>query len=153
GTTAIVGPDLPLVAVSWGFFIGCVLACGLGVLLTRHVFQVPRGPQPLKLDATEWRHIYASAGRNGLSGVALAALQWGPLCILAVLGTTVEIAQYAVVTRTAQIIDFLVPTVVFIPQSARMRSRLCEAMQSPHGKLAVDLLVSLATTSIFVLLV
>jgi O-antigen/teichoic acid export membrane protein len=152
-TSAIIAPDTPLVAVSWGYFIGCVLACGIGVLLTRYVFATPNGPTPLKLDAKEWRDIYTSAGRNGVSGAALAALQWGPLCILAVLGTPVQIAQYAVVTRTAQIIDFLVPSVVFIPQSARIRSRLCEAMRSSRGKLAVDLLVSLATTSIFVLLV
>src|SRR6185437_1612778 len=103
----------------------------------------PEGSQELKLDAKEWRDIYASAAQNGVTGVALAALQWGPICVLAVLGTAVEIAQYAVVTRTAQIIDFLVPTVVFIPHSATIRSRLCEAMQSSRGKLAVDLLVSL----------
>ncbi len=150
GTTAMIRPDAPLLSVSWGFFIGCVLAAGIGVLLTRRVFEVSKVSGELKLDAQEWRDIYASAGRNGLTGVALAALQWGPLCVLAVLGTAVEIAQYAVVTRTAQIIDFLVPTVIFIPQSAQVRSRLCEAMQTSRGKLAVDLLVSLATTSTFV---
>lgn len=153
GTTALIRPDAPLFSVSWGFFIGCVLAAGIGVLLTRRVFEVSRSGEEIKLDAKEWRDIYASAGQNGVTGVALAALQWGPLCVLAVLGTAVEIAQYAVVARTAQIIDFLVPTVIFIPQSARIRSRLCHAMQTSHGKLAVDLLVSLATTSIFVVLV
>jgi hypothetical protein len=153
GTTALIRPDAPLFSVSWGFFIGCVLAAGIGVLLTRRVFEVPNPAGEIKLDAKEWRDIYASAGQNGVTGVALAALQWGPLCVLAVLGTAVEIAQYAVVARTAQIIDFLVPTVIFIPQSARIRSRLCEAMQSSKGKLAVDLLVSLATTSVFVVLV
>jgi len=153
GTTALVRPDAPLFSVSWGFFVGCVFAAGIGVLLTRRVFEVSRSGEEIKLDAKEWRDIYASAAQNGVTGVALAALQWGPLCVLAVLGTAVEIAQYAVVARTAQIIDFLVPTVIFIPQSARVRSRLCQAMQTSHGKLAVDLLVSLATTSIFVVLV
>jgi hypothetical protein len=152
GTTAIVRPDAPLISVSWGFFIGCVLACGIGVLLTRRVFGAPGDSEP-QLNAQEWRDIYVSAGRNGVTGVALAALQWGPLCVLAVLGTTVQIAQYAVVTRTAQIIDFLVPSVIFIPQSARIRSRLCDAMQSSGGKLAVDLMVSMATTSSVVVLV
>ena len=152
GTTALVRPDAPLIGVSWGFFIGCVLACGIGVLLTRRVFGAPEDSEPT-LNAQEWRDIYVSAGRNGVTGVALAALQWGPLCVLAVLGTAVQIAQYAVVTRTAQIIDFLVPSVIFIPQSARIRSRLCEAMQSAGGKFAVDLMVSIATTSAMVLLV
>ena len=153
GTTAIIRPDTPLFSVSWGFFIGCVLAAGIGVLLTRRVFGGPENSEELRLDPREWREIYATAARNGVAGVALAALQWGPLCVLAVLGTAVEIAQYAAVARTAQVIDFLVPTVIFIPHSATIRSRLCEAMQSSRGKLAVDLLVSLATTSIFVIAV
>ncbi len=153
GTTAAIRPDAPLVSVSWGFFIGCVLAAGIGVLLTRRVFELPENSQEPKLDAKEWREIYTSAAKNGVTGVALAALQWGPLCVLAVLGTVVEIAQYAVVARTAQIIDFLVPTVIFIPHSATIRSRLCQAMRSSRGKLAVDLLVSLASTSVFVIAV
>jgi hypothetical protein len=151
--TALVIPDAPLLTVSWGFFIGCVLAAGMGVLLTRHVFGVPKHPQRLKLDAAEWRDIYSSTGRNGVTGVALAALQWGPACVLAVFGTAVEIAQFAVATRTAQIIDFLIPGVIFVPQSARIQSRLCQAMHSARGKLAVDLSVSFATTSVCVVAV
>ena len=50
----------------------------------------------MELSESEWRDIYTSTGRNGVTGVALAALQWGPACVLAVLGTAIEIAQYAV---------------------------------------------------------
>jgi hypothetical protein len=151
-------PDAELVTVSWGFFVGCVLAAGVGVLLTRYVFDETRRAkrlksQRLKLESAEWRDISTSSARYGLTGIALAALQWGPLCVLAVLGTTLEIAQYAVVTRTAQVIDFLIPAVIFIPHSARFQSRLCQAISSARGKLAVDLLVSLATTSACVLAV
>ena len=142
-----------LLTISWGFFVGCMLAAGVGVLLTRRVFEAPKDSGQQKLDAAEWRSICTSTARNGLIGAAVAALQWGPLCVLAVLGTTVEIAHYAVVTRTAQIIDFLIPAVIFIPQSARIQSRLCQAMSSARGKLAVDLAVSLATTSVCVLAV
>ena len=139
-------PDLALEVVSWSFFIGSLCAAGIGVLLTRHVFKVPADPQ-LKLSPAEWRDIYSSTARNGLAGAAFAALQWGPTVILAVLGSTLQIAEYAVVVRTAQIIDFLVPGVAFVPPSARIQSRLCRAMRTARGKLAVDLSVSLATAS------
>src|SRR5256885_15585673 len=48
-------PDAPLFVVSWGFFVGCVLAAGMGVLLTRHVFRVPRQPKSMELSESEWR--------------------------------------------------------------------------------------------------
>jgi hypothetical protein len=146
-------PDAPLLTLSWGFFIGCVLAAGMGVLIARHVFRVPRHPSYIELEASEWREIYTSTGRNGVTGVALAALQWGPACVLAVFGTAIEIAQYAVAIRTAQVIDFLIPAVIFIPHSARIQSRLCEAMHSARGKLAVDLSVSLGTSTTCVVVV
>jgi O-antigen/teichoic acid export membrane protein len=142
-----------LTILSWAFFIGSLLAAIMGVLLTRYVFKVPSDSSQLKLTAAEWREIYMSTGENGLTGLALAGLQWGPVCALAVLGTVVQIAEFAVVTRTAQVIDFLIPAVIFVPQSARFQSRLCRAMRTARGKLAVDLSVSLATTSTCVLAV
>ncbi|HVW68112.1 MAG TPA: hypothetical protein VHB68_04015 [Steroidobacteraceae bacterium] len=146
-------PESALEVLSWSFFTGNLLAAGMGVLLTRHVFKTPADPGWPKLSPAEWRDIFTSTARNGLTGVALAAVQWGPTVILGVLGTSVEIAQYAVVTRTAQIIDFIVPGAIFVPQSARIQSRLCRAMRTARGKLAVDLSVSLATTSLCVVAV
>jgi hypothetical protein len=70
-----------------------------------------------------------------------------------VLGTLVEVAEFGVVVRTAQVIDFLIPAVIFVPHSARFQSRLCRAMRTARGKLAVDLSVSLATTTTCVLAV
>ena len=32
-------------------------------------------------------------GENGFTGLALAGLQWGPICALAVLGTAIEVAH------------------------------------------------------------
>jgi O-antigen/teichoic acid export membrane protein len=142
-----------LVILSWAFFIGSLLAAGIGVLLTRHVFEVPEDAARLKLSPTEWREIYTSTGENGLTGLALAGLQWGPMCVLALWGTTLEIARYGVVIRTSQIIDFLVPAVIIVPYSARFQSRLCHAMRTARGKLGVDLTVSLATTSACVIAV
>ena len=142
-----------LVLLSWGFFFGCLFAALIGVLLTGYVFRVPREAIHLTLSPAEWREIYTSTGEYGLTGVALAGLQWGPLVALAVLGTAIEIAEYAVVTRTTQLVDFLIPAVIFVPQSVRFQSRLCHAMRTARGKLAVDLSMSLATTTICVVLV
>ena len=142
-----------LLILSWAFFIGSLLAALMGVLLTRYVFKVPTDSSQLSLTAAEWREIYMSTGENGLTGLALAGLQWGPICALAVLGTAIEVAEFGVVTRTAQVVDFLIPAVIFVPQSARFQSRLCRAMRTARGKLAVDLSVSLATTSACVLAV
>ena len=146
-------PEDELVILSWAFFFGCLLASLMGVLLTRYVFRVPREAAHLKLSPAEWREIYTSTGENGFTGIALAGLEWGPLCALAVLGSAVEIAEYAVVNRTTKIVDFLIPAVIFVPQSASFQSRLCQAMRTARGKLAVDLSVSLGTTSICVLAV
>jgi O-antigen/teichoic acid export membrane protein len=143
--------DLPI--LSWAFFVGSLLAALMGVLLTRYVFKGSNDSSHLTLTATEWREIYTSTGENGLTGLALAGLQWGPMCALALLGTAVEVAQYGVVTRTAQVVDFLIPAVIFVPQAARFQSRLCRLMRTSRGKLAVDLSVSLGTTSICVLAV
>jgi hypothetical protein len=142
-----------LLVLSWAFFIGSLVAALMGVLLTRYVFKVPTDSSQLSLTAAEWREIYMSTGENGFTGLALAGLQWGPICALAVLGTAIEVAEFGVVTRTAQVVDFLIPAVIFVPQSARFQSRLCRAMRTARGKLAVDLSVSLATTSACVLAV
>jgi hypothetical protein len=151
--TTTVWPDTPLLSVSCGFFVGCVLAAGIGVLLTRRVFKVPPQSGQSRLEGAQWRDVSISMNSHGVTGAALAVLQWGPLCVLAVFGTAVEIAHYAVATRTAQIIDFLIPAVIFLPHSARIQSRLCQAMRTARGKLAVDLSVSLATTTTCVLAV
>jgi O-antigen/teichoic acid export membrane protein len=128
--------------LSWAFFAGTVLAAGMGVLFTRHVF--PPAPQ---LAPIVWPDVYAASARNGLTGIALACLHWGPLCLLALMGSEIEIAHYAVVTRTANVIDFLIPAAILVPQTLLLHSRLSDAMHSNHGKLSVDLVVSLTTTT------
>ena len=84
--SSVIWPDAPLLTLSWGFFFGCVLAAGMGVLLTRRVFEAPEHSGPQRLDTAQWREVCISTKRHGVTGVALAALQWGPLCVLAVLG-------------------------------------------------------------------
>jgi O-antigen/teichoic acid export membrane protein len=140
--------DALLTLLSWAFFAGTVLAAGVGVLITRHVF--PPAPH---LAPIVWPEVYAASTRNGLTGIALACLQWGPLCLLALIGSEIQIAHYAVVTRTANVIDFLIPAAILVPQSMLLHSRLSDTMHSSHGKLIVDLAVSLTTTTCCVALI
>jgi O-antigen/teichoic acid export membrane protein len=145
--------ETALFILSWAFFVGTLLAAATGVLITRHVFQAAASGPQAGLDPASWREIYTVAAGYGLTGMTLACLQWGPLCALAVLGSEVQLADYAVVTRTAQVIDFLIPAAILVPHSFLLHSRLANALRSPHGKLLVDLAVSLATTTASVLAV
>ena len=146
-------PEDALFVLSWAFFAGSVLMALTGVLITRRVFKEALTTGDGSTPRYPWAEVYASTASNGLTGIALAGLQWGPACVLAIFGTDVGIAQYAVVYRTAQIIDFLVPSVILIPHSARFQSQLCEAMSTLRGKLAVDLAVSFSTTTAWVIAV
>jgi hypothetical protein len=145
--------DDVLLSLSWAFFIGAVLAAAVGVLLTRTVFPKGARSSAVKVESGAWREIYRSAGRNGLTGISLAVLQWGPLCLLALLGTEAQIAHYAAVTRTAQVIDFLIPAAILVPHAFLFHSRFADSMRSDHGKLMVDLGASLTTATLSVLAV
>lgn len=138
-----------LMYLSWAFFAGALLAAGVGVLMTRNAFPATN----VKPEPAAWREVFTSSSRLGLSGIALAFLQWGPICLLAVWGSDIQIAHYAVVTRTAMVIDFLIPAAILVPHGFLLHSRLADAMHSGHGKLAVDLVVSLATTTVCVVAV
>jgi O-antigen/teichoic acid export membrane protein len=123
--------DTVLTLLSWAFLAGTVLAAGMGVLITRHVF-----PPAAESAPVIWADVYTTSARNGLTGIALACLQWGPLCLLALMGSEIQIAHYAVVTRTANVIDFLIPAAVLVPQA-----------MLPHSRLSRNLAVSLITTT------
>jgi hypothetical protein len=143
--TAVSGmlADNALLVLSWTFFAGAALAAAVGVVITRRVFEAPPDSKQVDIGADAWRRIYASAASNGLTGIALAVLIWGPLCVLALWAPAAQVAQYALVSRTAQIVDFLIPSVIIVPQSICSHSRFARAMRTERGKLAVDYLVSL----------
>jgi hypothetical protein len=146
-------PEPAFLILSWAFFAGAALAALVGVLITRRIFRAEEAPRAAAAGPLPWRTVFASAAKNGFTGWALAGLQWGPLCVLALAGLELQLAQYAVVTRTAQIIDFLIPAVILVPQSVRFQSRLCRAMRSQRGKFAVDLAVSVVTATCYVVAV
>jgi O-antigen/teichoic acid export membrane protein len=145
--------DHALLILSWTFFVGAALAAAVGVLITRRVFEAPPESQRVVIGADAWQRIFSAAAANGVTGIAMTFLMWGPLCVLAVFAAPAQIAQYALVSRTAQIVDFLLPSVIIVPQSICSHSRFAQAMRSERGKLAVDYLVSLATASACVLAV
>jgi O-antigen/teichoic acid export membrane protein len=145
--------DELLLWLSWAFFAGTVLAAGVGVLLTRNAFPAGDDPAGRKPAPAAWREIFVASSRHGLAGIALACLQWGPLCLLALLGSEIQLAHYAAVTRTAQVIDFLIPAAILVPHGFLLHSRFARAIHSGHGKLWVDLVVSLATTTLCVIAV
>lgn len=149
--SALDSEETALMLLSWAFFAGTALAAGVGVLITRQLFRVSPTPTPRSINPAAWSEIYEAAADNGLSGLALTCLQWGPLCLLAALGTEQELAQYAVVTRTAQVIDFLIPAAILVPHGVYMHSRLSNPRHGPHSRLAIDLFVSMATAGASVL--
>src|SRR6202000_40026 len=64
--------DELLMYLSWAFFVGTVLAAGVGVLMTRTAFP----PTNAKPEPAAWREVFTSSSRLGLTGIALAFLQW-----------------------------------------------------------------------------
>jgi hypothetical protein len=145
--------DDVLLSLSWAFFIGAMLAAAVGVLITRTAFSETGHQGGGKVQSAAWREIYGGASRNGLTGISLAFLQWGPLCVLALLGSEAQIAHYAAVTRTAQVIDFLIPAAILVPHTFLLHSRFADTMRSDKGKLMVDLVASLTTATLSVLAV
>jgi hypothetical protein len=142
-----------LVLLSWAFFVGTGLSAGVGVLITRHILRTSPSDVAARNDAAMWGQIYEAAAENAVSGLALTCLQWGPLCLLAVLGAEWEFAQFAVVTRTAQVIDILIPAAMLVPHAIYLHSRFAINRHAPHSRLAIDLAVSMVTTSASVLAV
>jgi hypothetical protein len=94
-----------LVLYAWAFFVGSLLAAALAVLLGRHAFPADwkEGSLPI------CRKALQEADEREVIGLGRAALLWGPLCLLAVCASAVEMAQYAVAYRTAMVVDFFLP--------------------------------------------
>jgi hypothetical protein len=146
--------DDRLLFLSWAFCAGALLAAGLGVLITRNAFPPADEPAGRKTEpAAAWREVYAASAHHRLTGLAVACLQWGPICLLALIGSEVQLAHYAAVTRTAMVVDFMIPAAILVPHGFLLHSRWADAIHSRHGKLLVDLVVSLATTTLCVLAV
>jgi hypothetical protein len=102
---ALAPANAPLPLYAWAFFGGSLLAAALAVMLGRHAFPADwkEGALPI------CREALREADEREVIGLGRAALLWGPLCLLAVSATAVEMAQYAVAYRTAMVVDFFLP--------------------------------------------
>ena len=102
---ALAPADATPTLYAWAFFGGSLLAAALAVALGRYAFPADwnEGTLPICREALQ------EADERELVGLGRAALLWGPLCLLAVSATAVEMAQYAVAYRTAMVVDFFLP--------------------------------------------
>ncbi|WP_299691705.1 hypothetical protein [Hydrocarboniphaga sp.] len=146
----IASPENALVMMSWAFVAGSAVASVIGILLVRKVFPagLKRGvPQPCVAD---WRQIYGLAAFDyGIAGLAFSALQWGPLCVLAIAGPALQIAEVAVTLRLALAVELMMPALVFVPLGLNIASRLIETLSTERGRLVANLVLSALAASGF----
>ena len=102
---ALAPPNASLTLYAWAFFFGSLVSAALAVYLGRRALPADwrEGKEPI------CRAALKEADERELIGVGRAALLFGPICILAVSASAVEMAQYAVAYRTAMIVDFFLP--------------------------------------------
>src|SRR3546814_10160738 len=93
---------------------------------------------------TETRSPHTTLFRSDAGvGIANTTLTWGPLCLLVVLAPTSEMALYAISTRTAQLIIYLMPAIALL--TAPRNHRELERLRGQHGRAALRLsLIGLA---------
>jgi hypothetical protein len=102
---ALAPADASLALYSWAFFLGSLVAAGVAVGLAWRVF-----PAPLEESSRPTsREALRAVDSLELIGLARGVQLWGPLCVLSIWATPLQMAQYAVAARTAMIVDFFLP--------------------------------------------
>lgn len=102
----VIAPEhatLPL--YSWAFFLGSLLSAAVAVALASRAFPGCFAPAARPISPEVLRAVDSREPIGLMRGVLL----WGPLCILSLLAPAVQVAQYAVVARTAHVVDFFLP--------------------------------------------
>jgi hypothetical protein len=97
--------NAPLAVYSWAFFIGSLAAVAAAIGLAWRVF--PTTSDELAKPAS--REQLRAVDSWELFGLARGAQLWGPLCILSICATPLQMAQYAVAARLAMIMEFFLP--------------------------------------------
>ncbi len=136
--------DASLMLYAWAFLGGSIIAAALAVALGRSAFPADwnEGSLPICREALQ------EADERELVGLGRAALLWGPLCLLAVSATAVEMAQYAVAYRTAMVVDFFLPALNLSGRHDLLRS--IPPMQVSRPLLVAKLRNALVYSSLFV---
>jgi hypothetical protein len=142
---ALAPPDASLTLYAWAFFCGSTVSAALAVYLGRRALPGDwgEGAEPI------CRAAIREADERELIGVGRAVLLFGPICILAISASAIEMAQYAVAYRTAMIVDFFLPALNL--SGARDRLRTSTAVATSAGRLStVKLGRALVYSSAFV---
>ena len=149
-----------LMALSWAFFAGSICAAALASLLAWKTFTSapqPHRPGTVTDDQKDgwkdgWKQVYAGVDNNALTGLALGGLLWGPPCLLALFAPAAQMAEFAVAIRSAQIVDFLLPAMVFVayedPLMMSRRNDNCSAARA----LRRNLIFAVAASSVLIAL-
>lgn len=137
-------PDASLTLYAWAFFAGSIVSAGLAVALGRSALPADweEGKRPI------CREALREADEREVIGIGRAALLWGPLCILAVSSTPLEMAQYAVAYRTAMVVDFFLPALNL--SGCRDSLRSASPMQISRSLLVSKLRVALGYSTLVV---
>lgn len=124
---AVAPPHPPLELFSWIFLAGSLLAAGVAHGFARRVFGV--APVDATRDAARraaWAQIDHQIESEAGIGFANVALLWAPLGLLVALAPPDEMALFAVSTRSAQLILYLMPVLALLvaPRLGRLGSHL-----------------------------
>ncbi|NKF20761.1 hypothetical protein [Solimonas marina] len=112
---AVAPPAPPVAVFSWIFLIGSAVAAATAYGFAHRVFgPAPRSTGMQAGQRHAWTSIDAEINKVGGIGFANAALLWAPMCLLVLLAPPTEMARYAVSTRTAQLLLYLMPLVALL---------------------------------------
>jgi hypothetical protein len=133
---ALAPADASLAVYSWAFFLGSLVAAGAAVGLAWRAF--PAAMQESSRPAS--REELQAVDSLELIGLARGAQLWGPLCVLSIWATPLQMAQYAVAARTAMIVDFFLPALNLAEGDLMPAAR---PMPAPQSSLVRQLSVAL----------
>jgi hypothetical protein len=141
---ALAPPGASLALYSWAFFLGSLVTAGVAVALAWHTFPttLAESSRPIPRDV-----LHAVDSRE-LIGLARGAQLWGPLCVLSVWAPPLQVAQYAVASRTALLVDFFLPALNLTGHREILPAT--QPVQGLRGQLLRQLAVALLYSSALV---
>ncbi len=146
---AAFAPDeAELLFLSWAFFGGSLLAAGIGWWIVRRIFR-QRGRRPVP-PPEAWAEVFQGVTSYQVTGIALAALQWGPLGVLALTGPPAEIAEFAVAARTAQVVEIMFPGMLFVPGGLLFQPLIMSGVRRMGLRLLANTGASIAAASTWI---
>lgn len=146
---ALIAPQPSLLWFSWAFLAGSALGALFAYGFARQQFGTPVQPSDECARQQAWKQINRSIHDDAGVGIANTTLTWGPLCLLVLLAPASQMALYAISTRTAQLIIYLMPAIARL--TAPRNHRELERLGGQHGRAALRLsLIGLAVPSALV---